>query len=521
MSIYTHNIRAVIRAVDQASQTFKEVGDNADKMGTKISRVGQLAQIAGNLMLVSFATAAGAAIHTFIREGIEDFRKFQNEIMGPFRNTFKLLGEDFETTGPKIMDQLKRMADPTVFKRDEVIDAFNRIGRSAKSTSEAIDLVRAAMDIAAGSGRSLKDVADDIAKKLKDTSGSFNTLEDAVKVVLGQYGEFTITGKDILDQLEAMGVELDQDVNPETFIWRDAIDALDRALKNGTITRTKYFEFLQSHVPHLVSAKERTRELSTVLADAAEKYAGLSTNVDEDTLKMKQWDDRMKEVERTAGGKLLPVVDTLRIGFLAFGAGVVISAEQVVKGWSMILEQWTTKIIPAFSSGLSYLEGRFSEVFSSIGNTVSTALADAWSSIQNFFANLKLPQIQLPSWLNPFAPKPTPEKQGPPVRPGSGVMPPQTLPPQPVISNLIPEGLAADFSRFELQLGMQRGGIVSKPTLALLGEAGPEAVVPLNRGMHNVTIHGPLVVIEGSADRKTAEYAAELIWQRLNGRLRG
>jgi hypothetical protein len=37
------------------------------------------------------------------------------------------------------------------------------------------------------------------------------------------------------------------------------------------------------------------------------------------------------------------------------------------------------------------------------------------------------------------------------------------------------------------------GGIVTGPTLALIGEAGPEAVVPLDRmggmGGNNVTIH--------------------------------
>ena len=38
---------------------------------------------------------------------------------------------------------------------------------------------------------------------------------------------------------------------------------------------------------------------------------------------------------------------------------------------------------------------------------------------------------------------------------------------------------------------MANGGIVTSPTLALIGEAGPEAVVPLNRanGMGGVTIN--------------------------------
>jgi phage-related minor tail protein len=38
---------------------------------------------------------------------------------------------------------------------------------------------------------------------------------------------------------------------------------------------------------------------------------------------------------------------------------------------------------------------------------------------------------------------------------------------------------------------MANGGIVTSPTLALIGEAGPEAVVPLNRagGVGGVTIN--------------------------------
>ncbi|KKL13971.1 hypothetical protein LCGC14_2520440, partial [marine sediment metagenome] len=41
--------------------------------------------------------------------------------------------------------------------------------------------------------------------------------------------------------------------------------------------------------------------------------------------------------------------------------------------------------------------------------------------------------------------------------------------------------LITQFTR-QAEIGMQHGGIVTRPTLALLGEAGPEAVIPLGRG---------------------------------------
>ena len=54
--------------------------------------------------------------------------------------------------------------------------------------------------------------------------------------------------------------------------------------------------------------------------------------------------------------------------------------------------------------------------------------------------------------------------------------------------------------------GMQHGGIVTQPTLAVVGEAGPEAVIPLNRAsmaaQQNVT-NNFHVNIEGSVDERT------------------
>jgi len=64
---------------------------------------------------------------------------------------------------------------------------------------------------------------------------------------------------------------------------------------------------------------------------------------------------------------------------------------------------------------------------------------------------------------------------------------------------------------------LQHGGIVMSPTLALIGEAGPEAVIPLSKGGfgNNITIHGPLITVQGSVDKRTAEYAIDLIEERL------
>ena len=52
---------------------------------------------------------------------------------------------------------------------------------------------------------------------------------------------------------------------------------------------------------------------------------------------------------------------------------------------------------------------------------------------------------------------------------------------------------------------LQHGGIVTRPTFALLGERGPEAVIPLR----NMPLMPPVTInfnVDGAVDRKTAEY---------------
>jgi len=75
---------------------------------------------------------------------------------------------------------------------------------------------------------------------------------------------------------------------------------------------------------------------------------------------------------------------------------------------------------------------------------------------------------------------------------GLNLLPKVNIPTIPHIKSSAPQPLSgADISRYNIP-AMANGGIVSSPTLALIGEAGPEAVVPLDRAGamgNNVTIN--------------------------------
>jgi TP901 family phage tail tape measure protein len=74
--------------------------------------------------------------------------------------------------------------------------------------------------------------------------------------------------------------------------------------------------------------------------------------------------------------------------------------------------------------------------------------------------------------------------------------------------------------------GFANGGIVGKPTRALLGEDGPEAIIPLDRlnqlqGGNNQTVTTNITVnVEGLADDTTADEIANIVADRINRQIK-
>ena len=65
---------------------------------------------------------------------------------------------------------------------------------------------------------------------------------------------------------------------------------------------------------------------------------------------------------------------------------------------------------------------------------------------------------------------------------------------------------------------MAAGGIVSSPTIALLGEAGPEAVVPLSRGGGFGTTIINVYALTANAEVGRKVYEALQEYERTSGR---
>jgi phage-related minor tail protein len=64
---------------------------------------------------------------------------------------------------------------------------------------------------------------------------------------------------------------------------------------------------------------------------------------------------------------------------------------------------------------------------------------------------------------------------------------------------------------------MAEGGIVTRPTLAVIGEAGPEAVIPLGRGGAGTSISFGNINISGGTEEQIVGQFRKLLREAMRG----
>jgi hypothetical protein len=138
------------------------------------------------------------------------------------------------------------------------------------------------------------------------------------------------------------------------------------------------------------------------------------------------------------------------------------------------------------------------------GNQAEQSWKDALAALNKYVAasgaKIEAPVTPAPVAGTPLPPGFKPEIVMPvnPTKPGDpgfiGPVIPKATTPAPSTSNFTTQGLINKLNRMPM---LADGGIVNSPTAALIGEAGPEAVIPLNRmgTMGGSTVN---IVVNGS-----------------------
>ena len=197
-----------ILAQDRASSTFDRVGSSSTRAGGHLSNLGtKLKSVA---KYAALAAAAGAVLA--VRWGVQAVKAAAQD-----EQAQRLLASSLQRNTGATRDQIGAVED-WISKQgvalgvtdDELRPAYQRLAEATGSVADAQRLSGLAMDVAAGKGKSTKQVAEALAKayqgnigalgrlgvKTKDAEGNTLTFDQAVKGLADTFGGQAATKAD-------------------------------------------------------------------------------------------------------------------------------------------------------------------------------------------------------------------------------------------------------------------------------------------------------------------------------------
>lgn len=423
--------------VDKAIREFKQLETTGEKaqFAIKKAAVPAAAALAG-LGAVAFDAVKGAMEDAAAQEQLaRNIRGVTNASDSAIKKN-----EDF----------ISSLSMATATADDELRPALAKLVTGTENLEEAQVGLKLAQDIAAGTGKDLATVSDALAKAYAGNDKGLKALDPRMKTLL----------KDGLDVEGAMSVLAD------TFGGDAAAAANTAAGRFKTLqiglAETKesigaaLLPAITAILPYIERLGTWAQENTTTFLIVGGAIAGIATAVIAVNLAMKIW---------TATTAAFTIVQAAFNAVMALNPIFLLVALFVAVGAALVILQLKFNIFGKVFEGVGKIAGTvfdgiktgFRVVVDAVTGYVNT-LVGIYKGLFNGIASIwnstvgKL-SFKIPGWV-----------------PGLG---------------------GKGFEVPEIPM-LAEGGIVNGPTLAMIGEAGPEAVIPLNRGGalgNNITIN--------------------------------
>ena len=446
--------------VDKAIREFKQLETTGEKaqFAIKKAAVPAAAALAG-LGAVAFDAVKGAMEDAAAQEQLaRNIRGVTNASDSAIKKN-----EDF----------ISSLSMTTATADDELRPALAKLVTGTENLEEAQTGLRLAQDIAAGTGKDLATVSDALAKAYAGNDKGLKALDPRMKTLLK----------------DGIGVEGAMSVLADTF-GGDAAAAADTAsgrfkkLQIG-LSETKesigaaLMPAIQALLPFVETLGNWAQEHTTVFLIVGGAIAGIATAILAVNLAMKAW---------TAATTAFTAVQAAFNAVMALNPIFLMVALFVAVGAALVVLQMKFNIFGKVFEGVGKIastvfdgiKAGFAGVVTAVSGYVNGLVA-VYKGLFNGIASVwnntvgKL-SFKIPGWV--------------PVIGGSGF----DVPDIPMLAE---------------------GGIVNSPTLAMIGERGPEAVVPLTG--NNAPNMGNNITINVNGGDPNAVVAALRTYMRQNG----
>ena len=451
------DVNNFVNGVDKAQGKTKGFQDTMGKMAMPAA--------------LAFGAVTAAAVD-FTKAAAED-QAAADILANTLRNT---AGATAEQTAA-VEDWITQTSMATAVADDELRPALGKLATATGDVGQAQDLMATALNVAAQTGKPLEAVTTALAKAHSGQLGALNKLIPG----LVDTSDKSLTFADALSSLDekTKGAAKQAANNDPWGKMGIALQETKEAIGAGLLP------VLQALVPYLVQAATWVQQNSGLILTLGGVIAGVAGIILTMNVAMKAMNAisaiiRVATMAWTAAQWLLNVALTANpvgivvMAIAALVAAIVVcymkvdwfragvdAAFQFIKDIIGSVVTWITEKVPAaFTAIVDFVKGLPSKL-GDIGSKIVEAITWPYKTAFNLIATLWNNTIGALSWTVP---------DWIPVIGGNTISAPKL----PILGD---------------------GGIVTGPTLAIIGERGPEAVVPLDGrfgGGVNITINGAL-----------------------------
>jgi hypothetical protein len=486
---------SILADVDQLKKSLaaadNDVRDSSSKIGDFSKKVG--------LAFAAAGAAAGAYAVKLAVDGVKAAiadEAAQNRLATTLRNVVGASNDQIKA----VEQQILKTSLLTGKTDDELRPSLDRLVRSTNDVSEAQKLQALALDISAGSGKSLEAVSNALAKAHDGNFAALNKLGVSIDANIIKSKDFdaataalastfkdqaSVQAETFQGKMDRLKVAFDEGKETVGSFILDAITPLVSGFVNKVIPAiqevaaeigpklTPVFKTLGDYfttvlVPAFVTLYNFIKDyivpilqvtLIPIITALGKAWISIADALKDNADKLEPLRVAFFAFATFIRDTVAPIIGTFISGSISGIAGVITALIDVVAGVTSAVSTGFTKVKGFFTSVINYIDDTASSIMTPIVNAFKAAIntiIGLWNKL-----DFKI-TFSVPSWV--------------PVIGGDSWTSPDIFPDIPYLA---------------------KGGIVTSPTLAMIGEAGPEAVIPLNKAgamgnTYNITVNGAL-----------------------------
>ena len=452
------NVSILMRLKDEASAGLRQAGNNMEKVQKQFR--------SASIFMAGASTVLGGALFGIIRAA-----KAQEDALTKLQATVERTGVSYESISDDVSETIDELVGRTDFSRADIITALEMLTTMTGNADDALKLLPLSLDVASQRSVSLETATRNVTRAVRDGAGEL--AENYIKELITATTEaerFALVEERYGGAAEAN---------------RDPIKAMGSALKNLAV-QFKVHEIANRAADAIGGFAEAIGDLDPKLLEAVglalvglfaafavgAGVAGIIALVNPITLiiagiaalavgiffLVRHWDVIWPRIQETA----LRVWSTLE-GWIDSKWAWLVPGGALAKGLLFLARNWDT----LWNGMLTVVQSISNGILIAVETMVNGILVGVRAAIKGL------------NYLNPFKDIPTIDDIALPRIDLSGLR----------VGGGDSLGGIGKFAH---------GGIVTRPTLGVIGEAGPEAVIPLNRAGNIGGAGGASIVINFS-----------------------